>query len=139
MNFTNKQSAIRLRGHRLNLTPMIDVVFLLIIFFMVVSQFSSQERTAMALPQAKNSFTPEIATEQSKLIVNIMPSGEIKIDDISCDQERLSQILLGHTDSKIIIRSDKNCTWVVLKPVLDTCRKAGISTTNIAVIDDQQN
>ncbi len=136
MNFDLNSNRANATGHKINLTPMVDIVFLLIIFFLVVSQFSAQERSLMDLPAAQNSFTPEIASEKKSIIMNIMPSGEITVDDITYSQPELLKMLTKHTNSKVIIRSDKKCSWSVLKPVFNSCLQAGISTTDIAVVKD---
>ncbi|MBN2063973.1 MAG: biopolymer transporter ExbD [Sedimentisphaerales bacterium] len=136
MNFDLNNNRANATGHKINLTPMVDIVFLLIIFFLVVSQFSAQERSLMDLPAAQNSFTPEIAAEKQSVILNIMPSGEITVDDKIYPQPELQKLLTNHINSKVIIRSDKKCTWSVLQPVFSACLQAGISTTDIAVVKE---
>ena len=132
MNFHNRQ----LMKVRLNLTPMIDVVFLLIIFFMVVSQYSSQERSMLDLPKADDAEQVQTVAKQQSIIVNIQADGSIMIDDIKYDIAGLGELLGGHAEDKITIRSDKQCQWQMVRPVFDTCRKAGISTPNIAVVKE---
>ena len=133
MNFHTRQPA----KVKLNLTPMIDVVFLLIIFFMVVSQYSSQERSILDLPKADNAEQVQSAAEEQTVIVNIHADGSIKIDDISYSLDEMAELLSGHKEDKIIIRSDKQCQWKMVRPVFNACQMAGISTPNIAVIQQQ--
>ncbi len=132
MNFTRTKT----RGHKLNLTPMIDVIFLLIIFFMLISRFSSQEKTLIELPQAKDAETKNIASEQKKVMINIMASGEILIGETSYTESSLGAMLKSHNNDKIIIRSDKNSSWEQLRPVFNACKQAGIANPDIAVLKE---
>jgi len=64
-------SSSRGRGF-VNLTPMIDVVFQLIIFFMLVAQFSSQQAIELVLPRVTGSLA-ELVDAENRLVVNVVP------------------------------------------------------------------
>ena len=68
MKFTNQQS----EGNKLNLTPLIDVVFLLLIFFMVSTTFEKQAKLKIELPEATIKSQP---SEQQELVISISQKG----------------------------------------------------------------
>lgn len=133
MNFSRSNQI----STRPNLTPLIDVVFLLIIFFMVVSKFSTLERTKMDLPKADDAVTLDLPTEQNKVIINIEKTGQILVDNQQFTSNELSLLLKNYTSGKVIIRSDKACLWNQVRPVFEACRQAGIAAPDIAVKKDK--
>ncbi len=88
------------------------------------------------LPPAKDADTKIIATQQQKVIINILRSGEVRIDDLAYSSSELSELLTGHKNDKILIRSDKSCTWQQLKPVFNACSQAQIASPDIAVMKE---
>jgi biopolymer transport protein ExbD len=62
---------------QINLTPLIDVVFLLLIFFMVTTTFTKESQLRIELPEA--STQQKLASEEKLLTVDIGPKGEIMV------------------------------------------------------------
>ena len=120
----------------LNLTPMIDIVFLLIIFFMVGTKFSELERKIkLSVPEiAENgalTATPE------KKVVNVYQDGQITLGRrrVTLDQltYRLSVARGQYQDLGVLIRGDGSGRFQRVAEVLGACRKAGIAELAISV------
>lgn len=114
----------------INMTPMIDCVFLLLIFFLVATKFEEAEREqSVQLPSATEAMP--IVSKPKELYVNVTHDGR----HIIANQELTRPQLLGalqqaYTNNpgrqKVIIRADKRCQWEFVMVVMDYCNKAGI-------------
>jgi len=116
----------------LDLTPMADMVLLLLIFFMLSSSFLVEPGINLKLPKTK---TAEIQTE-NKIIISIKESGEIflnnreiKIDELEYE---LRTLLPLQKDRIVIIRADKESKHGLVVKVLDKAKIAGAEKLAIA-------
>jgi biopolymer transport protein ExbD len=120
----------------LNLTPMIDVVFLLIIFFMVGTQYSELERTlGLEVPQVTDGGALTAAPESR--MVNIYKDGHVTLDR---EPVTLAQLTgkLSHARGQypslgVVVRGDGAGTFQRVAEVLNACKQAGISELAISV------
>jgi biopolymer transport protein ExbD len=120
----------------LNLTPMIDVVFLLIIFFMVGTQYSELERNIeLEVPRVTDSGALTAAPE--KRIVNVYRDGRVTLDRdvVSLDQlaNRLARAHEEYPDIGVVVRGDGSGPFQSVAEVLNACKQAGISELAISV------
>ncbi len=120
----------------LNLTPMIDVVFLLIIFFMVGTKFTELERKiSLQVPQVANIKALSPAPE--KRVVNVHQDGRIILDreEVSLPQlvERLEAARSEYAELGVLVRGDAEGAFQHVASVLGACREAGISDMGISV------
>ena len=123
------------------MTPMIDVVFLLIIFFMVAAQFAQIAHVDLNLP--KEQGETESRENKSTLVINILADGTIVVDNSKgpvtlATLEQLLQTAVSKDDfewSNITIRSDKDSLTKTLNEVLILLNSQGLSATNIATED----
>jgi biopolymer transport protein ExbD len=120
----------------LNLTPMIDVVFLLIIFFMVGTQYSELERSIeLEVPRVTDSGALTAAPE--KRVVNVYQDGHVTLDreDVSLDQlsDRLARARQEYPEIGVIVRGDGEGRFQNVAEVLNACKQAGISELAISV------
>jgi len=118
----------------LNLTPMIDMVFLLLIFFLLTANFLREEGMSIKLPTSKSSTLKEFPTQ---ITVFINAKGEIFVDKIPTDMSKLYQIFckkVQHLGKEVIVvvKADKltPVEWVV--KVMDRASLAGIKKLFIA-------
>jgi biopolymer transport protein ExbD len=121
---------------QLNLTPMIDVLFLLIIFFMVASTFGDLERSLdLKVPEVANAG--ESPTPARPLVINVHPDGHIEFEDQTVTIEelvaRLASIRSGTSDPSVVIRGDAACPFQHVAAALAACRAAQISELGITV------
>jgi biopolymer transport protein ExbD len=122
----------------LNLTPMIDVVFLLLIFFMLASTFMDPERDInLDLPTSSEAGT--LAEETDDLVVNVMEDGSTMLDGAILDDSGLiaafRQAAAQNPEVQVTIRGDRLTAHQNIVKVMDYCGIAGLSNLAISTID----
>lgn len=120
----------------LNLTPMIDVVFLLIIFFMVGTKFAELERKiGLRVPEVTNAGALTAAPE--KKVVNVYADGKVTLDrrPVTLDEliAHLHAARSEYQDLGVLVRGDAGGAFQQVAEVLNACRQAGISELGISV------
>lgn len=120
----------------LPLTSLIDIVFLLLIFYLSVSRIEQMDaQLAVKLPTAKSAEQPERAI--GDVVVNVLESGEVIVNNQTLEltdlETRLSRLAELWPGQSVIIRSDKGATWEQVSAVLDTCSVADIWNIKFAV------
>lgn len=120
----------------LNLTSMIDVVFLLIIFFMVGTRFAEMERKiGLQVPQVSTAGALTAAPE--KRIINVYRDGQITLDRVPVSLEELTARLAAarsqYQDLGVLVRGDGTGPFQQVAEVLSACKQAGISDLGISV------
>lgn len=120
-----------------NMTPMIDVMIFLIIFFLAATNFAEIEREQeILLPEAKGTTGSLSRSLDRKLVINIKKDGAVVIDGKSCSVEQLKSVLAHRRASlkdtlKVEIRADKRTLHGDVAAVLVLVREAGIATPSI--------
>lgn len=120
-----------------NMTPMIDVVFLLIIFFLVSSHLAKQEaQMDLALPVAESG--EESNDQARRLTLNVTSEGTLSLAGRTLDrvrlQERLGTAREEHGDDlEIRIRSDRSVPYRSISPIMLACARAGIWKVTFSV------
>ncbi len=109
--------------------PMIDVVFLLLIFFIVTWNFARMERDLdVAVPAAEEGADPEQAV--GEIIVNVRNDGIIIVNGVQVSEEdllnRFQAIAKEYPDQAVILRGDQEAAFKYIIDVLDVCKKANI-------------
>jgi biopolymer transport protein ExbD len=120
----------------LNLTSMIDIVFNLMIFFMVGTRFSSlEERIDVRVPQVSNAAPSRVPP--AKLTITVQRDGAISLDGQSIPLEQLGPRLraerLRYPALAVVVRGDGDGALKHAAGVLSACRVAGIADLGIAV------
>ena len=113
----------------LELTPMIDMVFLLLIFFLVATTFHQEEREMqIALPTAQ--AAGPISTMLREVIVNVDERGQIIVGGRPMDVEDLrtliSEAVEVNPEQKVTVRGDRRTAYDNVVKVLDVCKASGI-------------
>jgi biopolymer transport protein ExbD len=114
----------------INFTPLIDCVFLLLIFFLVASKFEQEERELnVVLPQA--SEARPLTSKPKELFVNVGRDGQFVVQSTECSAGQLEQLLKQASANNpgrqsVIIRADERCEWKHVVLVMDLCNKANI-------------
>ena len=120
----------------LNLTPMIDIVFLLIIFFMVGTKFAEMERTVQ-LEVPKVGDLGALSSAPEKRVINVYNNGSIVVDRRSITLEQLRAELKSATaqypELGVVVRGDGAGPFQNVASVLTACRQAGIDDMGISV------
>jgi biopolymer transport protein ExbD len=116
-------------GASIDLTPVIDMVFLLLIFFLVATTFHQTEREMqIALPEAAAAGPISMALRE--IVINVDAEGNIIVGGERRSPEDLRTIVTeavrGNPDQKVTVRGDKNASYGMIAVVLDICKGAGI-------------
>jgi len=117
------------------LAPMVDVVFLLLIFFIATMQYTQSERELnISVPVAEEGA--DARQTVGEIIVNVRESGEVVVDQTVMDKaqlfEKLKRIAAVHKNQAIRIRGDGKVEYQKIVEVIDVCQKAGIPNISFA-------
>ncbi|MCA9201970.1 MAG: biopolymer transporter ExbD [Pirellulaceae bacterium] len=114
----------------LSLTPLIDVVFLLLIFFLVASRFAQEDRELdVVLPSA--SAAVPLTAVPTELFVNIDESGRYFVDGRFIDSDEVRTILEqavanNPVNQSVIIRADERVPFRSVVTIMDICNQTGV-------------
>lgn len=120
---------------QINMTPMIDCVFLLLIFFMVGTQFVDKERqTDIKLPTS--SIASALTKGPDDLVINIVGPEQVKLGDETLSLEELETRLIeakkNFADQGVLVRGSGPDPYQLVMDVLDVCQRAEISKVSLA-------
>ncbi len=129
----------RSKAPALALTSMLDVIFLLLCFFVTVSVFSQWEsEISIKLPNAKTAEAPERLP--GEIIINLAIDGTISVNSATMTLEdlgsRLAKVAKFYPGQPVIIRADKEVRYEKLVELIDTCRAANIWNFSLATEGD---
>ena len=121
-----------------NLMPLIDMVFLLLIFFLVATTFHQEELDIKAqLPGASREINP-MSAQPKQFIVNILHDGTITVAGETRSRAEvagmLTQIARDEPDRKVLVRADKRSIHAHFAWVVAQARQRGIREVNIGYI-----
>ncbi len=120
-----------LRQHKpeIQMSALIDIVFLLLLFYAVTTTFVSDERLKLKLPEAKTAEDAGVSREERPPEVKVAADGTIWIDDrIVPESElenRIRQLVERAPDDGIILKGDRAADYGVIVHVLDIARSVG--------------
>ncbi len=121
-------------GARINVTPMIDVVMVLIVFYLLVGQLAVDRKAQIDLPASATGI--EQTQEHDPIIVGITVDGQVSINGNHIDNARFAGEIKGmHTRSPrtpIQVRADRDAAFGVVRPIMHQIRDAGISRAQLA-------
>lgn len=120
--------------NELNMAPMIDMVFLLLIFFMVTSHLSSLERVPVLLPVASEAHVPKEA--RNRQMISLVAEGEdgrqvrvfFNLQEMGLEEFKAELLQLSNGDQAIqlYLRADRRVLHRHIRQVLEVCAEAGI-------------
>jgi len=122
----------RRSGQAPNLTPLIDIVFLLLIFFMLTAHFVRDEGIAIKLPQAESAVSRQ---DDATVEVVLDTEGQIHLDGsiLAADalEAELRRVLQTRTKKWVTLRGDRAADLGNAVAILDAARKAGAETVDV--------
>ncbi len=122
----------RRSGQAPNLTPLIDIVFLLLVFFMLTAHFVKDEGIPIELPEALSAISLE---DKQPLEIAITGSGMISIagEQVSANalSKQLSALLAKRDEKRVVIRGDSEVSLGISVKLIDAARQAGASGVDI--------
>ena len=118
----------------INMAPMIDMVFLLLIFFMVASHLTTLERIPVPLPVADKAKVPEEARDRQLVTIRAMDdSGEdaeiymnLQVVDLETFTSALGNLYGSDNDLQVYLRADRRLKHKHIKAVMEACAGVGI-------------
>ena len=130
------------RDNSINLTPLIDVVFLLLIFFMVTTTFTRETRMLISLPEAE---AEAMASEQSTVELVVSKDGSYAVNgqslinrDIKTIMAALKDASAGNNKMPLVITADALATHQAVITAMDAAGRLGFETLNIATQQPQE-
>ena len=114
-----------------NMMPLIDILFQLIIFFLVATQIATAERSLpIVLPQA--SAAKPLTSKPKEFFIDVDKQGHYFARGVSTTLEALEKQLTQATidnpqRQSVVIRADKNCVWNHVVAAMNACNKVGIA------------
>lgn len=131
MKFTTRQPP----PIALQLAPMIDIVLLLLCFFITSWQYSKSETELnVSVPTAQEGADPD--RQRGEIIINILPDSTIRVEGITVDLEqlrgKLTAIAKQYRNQPVRIRGDGDVPYQRIVEVIDTCQKSGIWNISFA-------
>lgn len=122
----------RRSGVEINLAPLMDMVFILLIFFLVTTSFSRESGITVKRPKAKTAQS----LDSSSFMVGISKSGDVFIEgkrvDIRMVRSMVAKALRENPKTGVVIVCDRDAKTDTLIRVLDECRRAGTRNVSIA-------
>lgn len=110
----------------INLTPMVDMLFLILLFFLVTSSFIEQPNIKLELPSTKYASTSKL--EEKVLIIS--QDGKLFFQNNPVERKDLISVLKNafsqQDDKTLILRADKNVTYGVIVDIMDVAKGAGL-------------
>jgi biopolymer transport protein ExbD len=120
----------------LMLAPMIDVLFLLLIFFIITWNFARRETEIQISVPAADAGKDQQARDVGEIVVNVRKSGDIVVEGEKLTEnqlfDKLKLIASIHKDQAVILRSDENSYYKSSINVLNICQRAGIWNVSFA-------
>ncbi|HEY8380204.1 MAG TPA: biopolymer transporter ExbD [Nannocystis sp.] len=133
MNFRRgRQARKRPGGALVDLTPLIDVTFQLLIFFLLTATFNTDSAFKVKLPKASSN---EPVTESKALVVEISEDGRFEVDRVVVDDRELQLRLCNAAKEKAIstvnIKADENTRHEKVVKAMDVAKTCGIEKLGI--------
>ena len=134
----------RSQGCGIDMTPMIDIVFQLIIFFVVTLKFTSDFNTDIQLEDGKNgvTITPE-NMPQTSLEIEVDRRGRITMHNIRFSDDQVRMMLRNRVNRSganfpLLIRADRRTSHEHVKRVMDICTEAGVWKLSFVAVQDHK-
>lgn len=116
----------------INITPMLDIVFIMLIFFIVTTSFVKETGIEVNRPDAQTA----VRNERGNILIAITESGDIWMDkrkiDIRAVRANVERMLAERPEGAVIVQADKFSQAGVMVTVMDQVRLAGVENVSIA-------
>ncbi|MDG1122073.1 MAG: biopolymer transporter ExbD [Glaciecola sp.] len=116
----------------IDMTPMLDVVFIMLIFFIVTASFVKEAGIDVNRPDAATA----VKKDRANILIAISDTGEIWINKRRIDeravQANIERLYAENPQGSVVIQADKKATTEVLIKVMDASRSAGVYDVSIA-------
>lgn len=135
MNFRQTRGRNR-EEVRLELTPLIDIVFLLLIFFLITTTFVREDNRQLPL-ELPSAGSGEPTQNTKRLIVFVSAQGDLRIDDEQVRKgevpARLKQLYAEDPDVQLLVKGDKTTSYGHITDIIDVAKQVGFERVNLVV------
>lgn len=132
---------MRMRRHHqqdedtsIDLTPMLDVVFIMLIFFIVTSSFIKEAGVEVQRPQAETAS----AQDKGNILIAITADGQVWIDkkpvDIRAVRSHVERLRVEQPDGAVVVQADQEARTGLVVQVMDQARLAGVRDVALAAV-----
>jgi biopolymer transport protein ExbD len=122
------------RTANIDIGPLLDMVFILLIFFVVTSTFTRETGVEVSKPQARSASQ----LEKENILIAITREGTIHINERQVDmaglKDVLADIMVKNSDREVVLVSDKAAMTGTLVHVIDVCNLAGVKKVSVAAL-----
>jgi biopolymer transport protein ExbD len=122
----------RSKGAEINMAPLIDMIFILLIFFIVTTSFIKESGVDIQRPSAQTAASKE----KIHIIVEVSQDGNLFIEGLAVDiraiRPRMKRFIVETPGGMVLIVADKQSQTGTVIQVLDECRLAGVENVSIA-------
>ena len=116
----------------IDMTPMLDIVFIMLIFFIVTTSFVKESGVDVNRPSAATA----VKKERANILVGITETGEVWISkrkvDVRSVRANIEKLHAENPEGSVVIQADKGAKTGVLIEVMDQARLAGVQNVSIA-------
>lgn len=134
--FNYKMPRAATKEVEINISPLMDMVFILLIFFIVTSTFTKETGVDINKPQAQSAQT----LEQTAIMIAITKEGTIHMHekqvDIGMLRSTLKRLVAKNPGRSAVILADRGCETGITIDVLDECTMAGIKKVSVASLKE---
>ena len=131
-----RKNRIKNEENSLDLTPMMDIVFIMLIFFIVTTSFVKETGVDINRPNAETAERDE----KGNILVAITATNEIWIDkrrvDLKAVRANIERLKIEYPEGSVIIQADKESRSGLLVEAMDQIRLAGVQNISIAAKND---
>ena len=124
----------------INVTPLVDIVLVLLIIFIVTARFTLPPSIKVDLPRAASSDAP--GGESSTTMVTLKPGGEIYLDQnptaLDLLPAKLAELHKANASAQLVINADENVLHGAVVRVLDLAKRAGIEKVAVSIEEKPQ-
>jgi len=126
-------------GEPINVTPLIDVVMVLIIFYLMVGHLVVKRRGDIDLPRARDGEVEP--SDLLPIIVLVDPEGVISVDGVGVRKDRtgpaVAELRAAGPPRPVQLRADRGVPFGQIRPVLRSLRESGIGAVQMAAREDE--
>lgn len=119
---------------RVNVTPMIDVVMCLIVFYLIVGHLVMERQGLARLPESKQGEDQEDYDEP--IVLAVVDERTVLVDGVETEMDRLESVLAGRIAQRpgvrVRVRAGRDVAYGVVDPVIGACREAGVESVELA-------
>ncbi len=110
----------------INMTPLIDMVFIMLIFFIVTSSFVKESGVEVSRPSAKTA----VRQEQGNIVVGLTEDGQVWVDgkpvDLRSLRRHITRLHVENPEASVVVMADESSRTGLVVQAMDQARLAGV-------------